>query len=225
MSTSSVPFPNKRTFFCSSNIESPIRQKRNLRRRWQEFRSPGLKSQLSQCQRLLRAALKNDKEANLKKYLQNLSATKETDYSLWKVAKKMQRPITYMSPLRLQNGNWARSEIEKNEAFANHLENVFTPNSTSSTIAPVIINDTVQRPIKFRLSSVIAVIRRLKPNKSPGCDKISAPMIKNLPTSAVRFMLFIFNSILRRFNNDTQSGQGRYASVVISPDKFTAYSI
>lgn len=197
VSTSSTPLVRKRKFPCSNNIEALLRQKRNLRRQWQEYRSPGLKSQLNQCQRLLRDALQKHKESNLQKYLQNLDATKDSEYSLWKAVRKMRRPTLHESPLRLQHGDWAKSAEQKVDAFANYLENVFTPNNSVSSIAPVTIDDVVSRPIKFRLSAVIAVIQSLKPNKSPGCDKITATMIKNLPTSAVRFILFIFNSMLR----------------------------
>ena len=48
------------------------------------------------------------------------------------------------------------------------------------------------RQIKFRLSAGIAVIHRLKPNKSPGSDKITTTMITNS-----LIWLFIFNAILR----------------------------
>lgn len=197
VSTSAASLSRRVKFHNPRNIEALIRQKRSLRRQWQEFRSPALKSQLNQCQRLLRAALKEDREANLQKYLQNLDNTKESDYSLWKAVRKMRRPTPYESPIRQQNGDWARNANEKLETFANHLESVFTPNTTTSSIDPITIADVVERPLKLRLCEVNSAIKGLKPKKSPGNDEITATMIRNLPISAVRCILYIFNSMLR----------------------------
>lgn len=179
------------------SIESLVREKRRLRRLWQEYRSPNLKILLKECQTKLQHALKEEKESNLHHYLLNLGVTEKSDYSLWKAVKKIRRPTTYEAPIRLQNGKWARNSEEKVEAFANHLENVFTPNVTGSHISPPIIDDKVQHPFNFRLATLRTAIKRLNAKKAPGYDKITALMIKNLPTSAIRVILFIFNSILR----------------------------
>ena len=182
---------------CCSNVESLIREKRQLRRQWQDSRSPAVKTRLNQCIKRLRFALKNQKESKLKTYLQNLDSTKETDYSLWKAVKNMQCPIAYESPIRLQNGQWAKSSNEKVEAFASHLEHVFTPNNTGSTLRPVVVSDHIHSPLKFRLSAVKLAVKGLKAGKSPGTDKITSTMICFLPNSALKFILFIFNAILR----------------------------
>ena len=91
-------------------------------------------------------------------------------------------------------GHWAKSSIEKVEAFASHLENVFTPNNKSSTLRPVVVSDQTPNPIKLRLSAVKSAVKGLKAGKSPGTDKITSTMICFLPNSALRF---IFNAILR----------------------------
>ena len=101
-------------------------------------------------------------ESRLKNHLKDLDSTKQTDYSLWKAVKNMQCPIAYESPIRLQNGQWAKSPYEKVEAFADHLENVFKPNNTSSTISPKATNYFITNPLKFRLSAVISAIKSFK---------------------------------------------------------------
>ena len=89
---------------CCSNVESLIKEKRQLRRQWQDSRWLMI--------RRLRFALKNQKQSKLKTYLQNLDPTKKTYYSLLKAVKNMQCPIAYESPIRLQNGQWAKSSNE-----------------------------------------------------------------------------------------------------------------
>lgn len=181
----------------STTIENLIKEKRNLRRQWQLYRSPTLKSQLNHCQRTLHRALLEDKQAALKAYLEGIDPTKATDYSLWKATKKLNNPTSHESAIRHSDGNWARSHKDKAEVFANHLESVFTPNISTSDITLPTIQELVFSPMKIRFSSLSSAIKKLKTNKTPGMDRISGRMIRELPTTALKLVLFIFNSILR----------------------------
>jgi hypothetical protein len=49
------------------------------------------------------------------------------DHSLWRATKKFKRPTITVSPLRQEDGNWARSNSEKAQAFAEHLGRTFAP--------------------------------------------------------------------------------------------------
>lgn len=188
---------NKGTQYMSVNVQFLVNEKRKLRRQWQECRSPALKSRLNRCQRNLQAALKRNEQNSLDNYLRNLDPSKETNYSLWKAVKHMQCPIAYESPIRLENGTWAKDSCEKVNAFANHLEKVFTPNDTMSNISPYIIDDVVPSPMKFRFSILKSSVQKLDQKKSPGIDRISSSMIINLPTSALKILMYIYNAILR----------------------------
>lgn len=65
--------------------------------------------------------------------MEGLDATADTDYSLWKVTKKIKRPIIPSSPLRKSDHSWARSDQEKATTFAEHLEKVFQPHPYEGT--------------------------------------------------------------------------------------------
>lgn len=54
--------------------------------------------------------------------------TSITDYSLWRTTKKLKRPIARHPPMRKPNNTWAKSDHDKAKVFANHLEEVLTPN-------------------------------------------------------------------------------------------------
>jgi hypothetical protein len=47
-----------------------------------------------------------------------------TDYSLWKVTKKIKQVKKPSPPLRTSQGNWARSNVKKASSFTEHLANV-----------------------------------------------------------------------------------------------------
>lgn len=196
---SSCTYPKRKDNFSNypMNIQALITEKRNVRREWQRHRSPALKSSLKNCQRRLKTALKSIEERDLKIYLQSLDPTEKTDYSLWKATKKMRSPIAHDSPIRLENGNWARSTEQKVDAFANHLETVFTPNAGTSTVCPPVIDEIIDCPIRLSISDVQKSVNNLNIKKAPGGDGINAKMIKQLPFSVLKIILFIFNSILR----------------------------
>lgn len=67
------------------------------------------------------------------KYLEDLSLKAETKYSFWRATMNLKRPQIKIPPIRKENGSWARSDEEKALVFANHLEEVFTPNPPQGT--------------------------------------------------------------------------------------------
>jgi hypothetical protein len=67
---------------------------------------------------------KNDR---IQTFLQGLTPTESTDCSLWKATKKIKQVKEPSPPLRASQGTWARSNVEKAHAIAEHLANVFKP--------------------------------------------------------------------------------------------------
>jgi len=78
------------------------------------------------CNQILKD-LDIEKNQGIQEYLNKLSATLETNYSLWK-AKNIsnRRYITRLSGSRTR-AEGARSEKEKVETFAEHFSKVFKP--------------------------------------------------------------------------------------------------
>jgi hypothetical protein len=67
------------------------------------------------------------KEETFQTYLQSLTATDDTDYSLWKATKRLKQPTQRIPPIRKTDQTWARNAKEKANDFAAHLEKVFKP--------------------------------------------------------------------------------------------------
>jgi hypothetical protein len=63
----------------------------------------------------------------MNKYLSELTDDKATDYSLWKVTKRMKLPRLHNPPIRTPERTWAKDNQQKAEAFANYLEQTFEP--------------------------------------------------------------------------------------------------
>lgn len=151
---------------------------------------------------MLKESLQAEKNNKIQEFIQDLSPTADTNYSLWKIAKKTNRPILAESPLRANNGTWIREDSKKAEAFAEHLKQTFTPNknqtilpSTSSTSPPSTRNQP--KPVKFSLVAVIQKIKELNPNKAPGHELITGKLLKELPLRAKCLIQRIFNAILK----------------------------
>jgi hypothetical protein len=107
-------------------IRKLIEQKRKARITWQKTRSTENKTILNNLTQQLTREIRKIKNKSVNKYLQELTAESETDYSLWRVTKYLKRPVCHKLPLRRENGTWDKENKEK----AEHLENTFTPNTS-----------------------------------------------------------------------------------------------
>jgi len=91
-------------------MKEKIAEERKLRKLWQTNRCPIMKNKLNRAIKALINLLDSERNQGIQEYLSKLSATSETNYSLWKATKKLKRPQTQYLPIRKQDGSWARSE-------------------------------------------------------------------------------------------------------------------
>jgi hypothetical protein len=61
--------------------------------------------------------------------VQGFTPTESTNYALWKATNKLKQAKKPCPPLRTSQGTWARSNVEKAHASAEHLPNVFPATS------------------------------------------------------------------------------------------------
>lgn len=198
----------KKGISFSAGVRDKIAEKRRLRKNWQISRSPNDKLLLNQAVKDIKKLLQTEKNLSMQHYLENLTPTDATDYSLWKATKKLKQPQQYIPPIRnnaIENSEWARTDKDKADMFANHLADVFQP--FPSIITPdeeaTIINflETpfqMDLPIKkFKITEVKNVISELKDKKAPGFELITGKILKELPDKCVRLIMYLFNAILR----------------------------
>jgi hypothetical protein len=67
---------------------------------------------------VLKQFLNSKKNYSIQTFLQGLTPTDSTDYSLWKVTKKIKQITKSSPPLRTPLGTGARNKADKPHAFA-----------------------------------------------------------------------------------------------------------
>jgi hypothetical protein len=157
-------------------IKQKLAEKRRLRKEWHLYRTPTSKKLLNRATQELKQLLHDHKNYNIQTFLNGLTPTASTHYSLWKTTKRLKTVTQTSTPLRTTQGTWARSNVDKAQAFANHLATVFQPHPpepdslpedtlTSFLETPFQLEPPVHR---LKRSEVQAIINTLPPKKSPG---------------------------------------------------------
>lgn len=185
-------------------IRNKIQEKRSLRRKWHLSRHPDDKAALNRSARELTDMIKENENDTLQHKLSSLTATKSTDYSLWKITKKFNRPQKHIPPIRTQTGSWAKRAEEKAETFAQHLSHIFTPNASAAPDIDEELEKIVDSDQQLSLppklvtpKEVYNTIKHLGNKKAPGFDLITGEILKHLPRKAFVFLCMLFNAIFR----------------------------
>jgi len=132
-------------------------------------------------------------------YLENLNPTAETDYSLWKASRRVKRPFAQIQPIRNEDRTWARRSDETAATFARHLKRTFKPNDMQSDAnLSVSTQNTQYEKLKLLTPKEVAYeIKHLDPKKTPGWDKITGKLLKELLKRGLVQLTNISNAILR----------------------------
>jgi hypothetical protein len=119
----------------------------------------------------------------------------------WKTTKKLKKVTQTSTPLWTPQGTWARTNVDKAQAFANHLATVFQPHPPEPNSLP---DDTLTSLLEtpFQLKppvhclKVQAILNNLPPKKSLGYDLMTGKTLKELPTLCIQHQTQLFNAIL-----------------------------
>jgi hypothetical protein len=151
----------------------------------------------------LKAALQDTRNATIKTYITSLS---KENHTIWKATKQFKKPITHVTPILQEDGNWRKTDKEKATAFAEYLSNVFTTsqtndnNNNTENIVKTFLDSAcpMTLPITpFSPTEVKVQINKCNSHKAPGFDFITGQVLKELPRKAVVLLTTIYNSILR----------------------------
>jgi hypothetical protein len=116
---------------------------------------------------------------------------------LWKATKKIKHVTQPSPPLRTPLGTWASNNVEKAQAFANHLANVFHQHpSENQSEEEEALTQLLGTPYQLKTPEVQEIINSLNPKKSPGYDIITGQILKALPTIGIKYLTQIFNAAL-----------------------------
>lgn len=184
----------------TEEVKTVLKEKRKARKKWQQCRTSENKNRLNQLCNKLKQILHNNEQQSLSNRLKHVTATKDTEYSLWKTTKNYYKSSVTIPPIKKDDGTWAKSAKEKAITFADHLEDTFKPLPSLSSQENVVNTHKVdyQSITPVSLQELKALIKfDLKPNKAPGYDLITGKVLKALPDNGIRKLLYIINASLR----------------------------
>jgi hypothetical protein len=157
---------------------------------------------LNTATRELKQLLSENNNAYFQAFLQDLSPTASTDYSLWKVVKRTKETTNSFLLLKTSRGTWVRTNTEKAQTFAEHLESVLQPHPSRNDHEEHLIlqleipHQLEPPPRRFRRSEVQAVINNFKAKRSPGYDLIVGKILQELPPTGVKYLTQLFNAAM-----------------------------
>jgi hypothetical protein len=171
-----------------------LNKKENQKTLAKKTRTGENKTILNNLTQQLTREIRKLKNESVNKYLQELNAESETDYSLWRATKYLKRPVCHKPPLKGRIVHGLKKNKEKAELFAERLENTFTQNTSGDLedeLDEVIIEETgIIPPVSPK--EVERIIRQqISPKKAPGYDLITGQILKRLPRKATIKMLHL----------------------------------
>ncbi|KAH8232112.1 hypothetical protein KR026_010346, partial [Drosophila bipectinata] len=127
----------------------------------------------------------------------------DPQHNLWRVTKSIRQPLKRIPPVQRTDGSWCRSEMDRANAFAEHLEGVFTPfdrcspedaAETARLLAePSRDADPIPPVTEEETAELITIMSN---NKAPGDDGINAIALKMLPPPSIQLITRIYNRCL-----------------------------
>lgn len=177
-------------------IRNMVSQKRKLRKKWQQTRSPSDRNALNNATQALRRAIQQFNREHLYTYLSELSGNKSTEYSLWKATAHLKRPTVQKSSIKTPCGEWARSNDDKANAYAEYLATIFAAEAGEMSSMQEVQNSKIENIPFIDIDEVKEVISSLKMKKSGGYDLICPEILKNLPDKGLETLTILYNSVI-----------------------------
>ncbi|GJQ65865.1 hypothetical protein Trydic_g3967 [Trypoxylus dichotomus] len=201
--TNIIPIHDNRAFI-PREIRDLIRQKNQLRRRWQRTLDPAYKAEYNDLAWRTKAAL--DQFRN-KRWDDFMNQASESTSAFWRAAKIMKCRRTPMPPIHGERGI-AYSNEDKAEAFAEALEKQCSPNYEDADVdhigrvhrrvRRILAEEDEEEPLPPASPEEIrAIIRAFRTNKAPGSEGITNSALKHAPKKFVMHMTNICNAMLR----------------------------
>ncbi|KAL0269181.1 UNVERIFIED_CONTAM: hypothetical protein PYX00_006993 [Menopon gallinae] len=190
-----------------NNIKILIKNKNELRKKWQITGDPELKREYNKYKKSVDEKIKNHRNEQWTKLIETLKAQ---DGSLWKLTKRLRR--TFHSIPALTTGTQTHyTDKEKARVLANAFETVHKIDTTNNTEEQKEIANKVTEAIAQKITinkkqyeklitnpnELKEIIKKLPKNKAPGPDQIGNQLIKNLSRKAVVQLMYIINAIIK----------------------------
>ncbi|GBP26472.1 RNA-directed DNA polymerase from mobile element jockey [Eumeta japonica] len=202
-------------------IKDKVNERRRLRKIWHLTKYPSDKKAFNHASEDLKNMISQANNERFQNQLADLTPKKDTNYSLWKITKKLKRPKIHIPPIKTTDGKWVRKEAEKAQVFANHLKDVFKPLPSKNTEHDKEVYEYLDAALQMCLplksvspKETWREISKLQEGKTPGYDLVDAKLLKELPEKGIIHFAAICNACLRLA---IFPGQWKIAQVVMIP--------
>ena len=183
--------------YYPQEVTELVKQRRKARHLWQSTRDPAHKNAYNKLCARTKRLIARIRQESFDQFVQSLDSTKNTDYSVWKVARTCRKPANHVPPLRKPDNSWAFTDHDKAKVFAEHLENIFQPNDMHSDISPTTEYNFTEDFRHFTPTEIKKVAEKLRTRKAPGRDGATSQLIKELPRKGFVLLTYIFNAVVR----------------------------
>lgn len=122
----------------SKEIKDLIREKHRWRKKWHQTRNSQDKTKLNNLTKQLTREINKIKNESINGYLRNLTNDKCTDYSLWKVTKRLKKPIMHQHwPPMFDSKKWNEKHFD---GETSHRSKIMTGSYPRKTTAELKMN-------------------------------------------------------------------------------------
>lgn len=102
---------NQSSQFCPTAVRKAIRVREKARHLWEATRDPIHKAAFNKRCKEVKHLLQKISNEKFTAFFLSLDTTKDTSYSLWRVAKATKKLSCYIPPFQSSNNIWARSDL------------------------------------------------------------------------------------------------------------------
>lgn len=201
-----IPSNPEGHFKIPRDLRKLMRRKNIANRAHDSFPSPANRAKLWRLQRQVRARFEDLRDES---WDHRLSELTPSHVAFWQLTKSFKNDtVVELPPLIRPDGTLASDDLEKAECLADNLESQCSPSEQPCDPIHVAAVDTqvetwaplppAGEPIRpTSVEEVQDIIKRLKPKKAPGSDRISNKILKILPIHILTLLVAIFNTLLK----------------------------
>lgn len=186
-----------------TKIKNLIRKRNAARKLYQYMRTPITKKDYHELRQTVRNEIRSFRQDQWTNFISNLSTE---DNSIWHFQKRLKNNgIKNFPPIKGKNG-YAFDPRDKAEAIADCYVEQFSPNNFGDPAHDIHVDQTVRHfintPSTFsipptNIAEMKAIIKNLKPKKSPGLDNISNKCLKFISPNILIYLSAIINGVLK----------------------------
>ena len=186
-----------------AHIREQIAKRRRLRKRWQRDRHPATRRAFNRQCEIVKRLLFDYRSETWNAYLSGLDLG---DGSAWRLAKILRSEKKTNQPLRGERG-LVYTAAEKAEAFADAMEDQFTPNAdifdddhcdyVEGYLDEFFSAQPEDELPEVTVEEVEDLIARSKPRKAAGLDGVGSRALREAPMCFLVFLVSVFNAALR----------------------------